>query len=41
MRKSRFSDEQMVAVTAGYYQDYSPKAFQVQFGVFRDVLRAT
>jgi hypothetical protein len=30
----------VVAVTAGYYQDYSRHAFQVQFGVFRDVLRA-
>ncbi|MBK6007645.1 serine hydrolase [Ramlibacter ginsenosidimutans] len=30
----------VVVVTAGYYQDYSPKAFRVQFGVFRDVLRA-
>lgn len=30
----------VVVVTAGYYQDYSPKAFQVEFGVFRDVLRA-
>lgn len=30
----------VVAVTAGYYQDYSPQAFQVQSGVFRDVLRA-
>ena len=30
----------VVAVTAGYYQDYSPQAFQVQYGVFRDVLRA-
>jgi CubicO group peptidase (beta-lactamase class C family) len=30
----------VVAVTAGYYQDYSPRAFQVQAGVFRDVLRA-
>ena len=29
----------VVAVTAGYYQDYSPKAFQLQYGVFRDVLR--
>jgi len=29
----------VVAVTAGYYQDYSPRAFQVQYGVFRDVLR--
>jgi CubicO group peptidase (beta-lactamase class C family) len=31
----------VVVVTAGYYQDYSPRAFQVQFGVFRDVVRAT
>ncbi len=30
----------VVVVTAGYYQDYSSKAFQVQSGVFRDVLRA-
>ena len=30
----------VVVVTAGYYQDYSPHAFQVQYGVFRDVLRA-
>lgn len=30
----------VVAVTAGYYQDYSPQAFQVQAGVFKDVLRA-
>ena len=30
----------VVAVTAGYYQDYSPQAFRVQFGVFQDVLRA-
>ncbi|MEW6645443.1 MAG: serine hydrolase [Pseudomonadota bacterium] len=30
----------VVAVTAGYYQDYSPRAFQAQYGVFRDVLRA-
>ena len=30
----------VVAVTAGYYQDYSPQAFQMQAGVFRDVLRA-
>ena len=29
----------VVVVTAGYYQDYSPKAFQVQSGIFRDVLR--
>ena len=31
----------VVAVTAGYYQDYGTKAFQLQFGVFRDVVRAT
>ena len=30
----------VVVVTAGYYQDYSPHAFQVQYGVFRDVLRS-
>jgi CubicO group peptidase (beta-lactamase class C family) len=30
----------MVAVTAGYYQDYSPQAFRLQYGIFRDVLRA-
>jgi CubicO group peptidase (beta-lactamase class C family) len=30
----------VVAVTAGYYQDYSPQAFQLQYGVFRDVLQA-
>ena len=30
----------VVVVTAGYYQDYSPQAFQVQYGIFRDVLRA-
>jgi CubicO group peptidase (beta-lactamase class C family) len=30
----------VVVVTAGYYQDYSPQAFKVQFGVFRDVLGA-
>ncbi|TMJ31226.1 MAG: serine hydrolase [Alphaproteobacteria bacterium] len=30
----------VVVVTAGYYQDYSPQAFQVQSGVFSDVLRA-
>jgi CubicO group peptidase (beta-lactamase class C family) len=29
----------IVVVTAGYYQDYSPRAFQVQSGVFKDVLR--
>ena len=29
----------VVVVTAGYYQDYSPQAFKVQSGVFRDVLR--
>ena len=31
----------VVVVTAGYYQDYSQRAFQVQYGVFRDVLRGT
>ena len=30
----------VVVVTAGYYQDYSPHAFQLQYGIFRDVLRA-
>ncbi|PIT02565.1 penicillin-binding protein [Bradyrhizobium nitroreducens] len=30
----------VVAVTAGYYQDYSPRAFQLQSGVFKEVLRA-
>jgi CubicO group peptidase (beta-lactamase class C family) len=30
----------VIVVTAGYYQDYSPRAFQVQSAVFRDVLRA-
>jgi CubicO group peptidase (beta-lactamase class C family) len=30
----------VVVVTAGYYQDYSPQAFRVQTGIFRDVLRA-
>jgi CubicO group peptidase (beta-lactamase class C family) len=30
----------VVVVTAGYYQDYSPGAFQLQYGIFRDVLRA-
>jgi CubicO group peptidase (beta-lactamase class C family) len=29
----------VVVVTAGYYQDYSARAFQTQYGVFRDVLR--
>jgi CubicO group peptidase (beta-lactamase class C family) len=29
----------VVVVTAGYYQDYSPQAFQVQSGVFTEVLR--
>lgn len=32
--------ELVVVVTAGYYEDYSPRAFQVQYGVFTDVLRA-
>ena len=30
----------VVVVTSGYYQDYSPRAFQVQSNIFRDVLRA-
>ena len=30
----------VVLVTAGYYQDYSPQAFKVQFGGFKDVLQA-
>jgi CubicO group peptidase (beta-lactamase class C family) len=30
----------VVVVTAGYYQDYSPRAFQAQYDVFTDVLRA-
>ena len=30
----------VVVVTAGYYQDYSPQAFQLQLGVFTDVLQA-
>jgi CubicO group peptidase (beta-lactamase class C family) len=30
----------VVAVTAGYYQDYSKEAFRLQYGVFRDVLQA-
>ena len=30
----------VVAVTAGYYQDYSKQAFQTQYGVFKDVLQA-
>jgi len=29
----------VVVVTAGYYQDYSPRTFQLQYSVFRDVLR--
>ncbi|GLR84840.1 serine hydrolase domain-containing protein [Bradyrhizobium iriomotense] len=29
----------VVMVNAGYYYDYSPQAFQLQYGVFRDVLR--
>jgi CubicO group peptidase (beta-lactamase class C family) len=29
----------VVVATAGYYQDYGPRAFQVQYGVFRDVLQ--
>jgi len=30
----------VVVVTGGYYEDYSPRAFGVQYGVFRDVLQA-
>ena len=30
----------VVVVTAGYYQDYSPRAFQAQYDVFSDVLQA-
>jgi CubicO group peptidase (beta-lactamase class C family) len=30
----------VVAVTAGYYQDYSREAFDLQYSVFSDVLRA-
>jgi CubicO group peptidase (beta-lactamase class C family) len=30
----------VVVVTAGYYQDYGPRAFQLQYGVFKDVLQA-
>jgi CubicO group peptidase (beta-lactamase class C family) len=30
----------VVMVNAGYYQDYSRQAFQMQYGVFRDVLQA-
>jgi CubicO group peptidase (beta-lactamase class C family) len=30
----------VVVVTAAYYQDYSPRAFQLQNGIFKDVLRA-
>ena len=30
----------LVAVTAGYYQDYSAQAFKTQYGVFKDVLQA-
>jgi len=29
----------VVVVTAGYYQDYSPRAFKIQYGVFMDVVR--
>ena len=31
----------VVVVTAGYYQDYSPQAFKMQYSVFAHVLRAT
>lgn len=30
----------VMAVTAGYYQDYSARAFQLQSRIFKDVLRA-
>jgi CubicO group peptidase (beta-lactamase class C family) len=30
----------VVVVTAGYYQDYSPEAFRLQYSVFQDVLQA-
>jgi CubicO group peptidase (beta-lactamase class C family) len=30
----------VVVITAGYYQDYSPRALQVRENIFRDVLRA-
>ena len=30
----------VVAVTAGYYQDYSPQAFQAQYDVFSGVVRS-
>jgi CubicO group peptidase (beta-lactamase class C family) len=30
----------IVAVTGGYYQDYSRQAFEAQYNVFKDVLRA-
>jgi CubicO group peptidase (beta-lactamase class C family) len=30
----------VVVVTAGYYQDYSPQAFRLQYSVFQDVLEA-
>ena len=30
----------VVAVTAGYYENYSREAFRTQYGVFRDVLQA-
>jgi CubicO group peptidase (beta-lactamase class C family) len=30
----------VVAVTAGYYQDYSKEAFRLQYGVFKNVLQA-
>jgi CubicO group peptidase (beta-lactamase class C family) len=29
----------VVVVTAGYYEDYSPQAFHLQYGVFKDVLQ--
>jgi hypothetical protein len=29
----------VVVITAGYHQDYSPRALQVRENIFRDVLR--
>jgi CubicO group peptidase (beta-lactamase class C family) len=30
----------VVSVPAGYYQDYSPEAFRLQYGIFKDVLQS-
>lgn len=37
----RVVPEPISSSTAGYYRNYSPRAGQVQFGVFRDVVRAS